>query len=156
MNYNRSKEIMLWRCDTLVFADWSRLPDLTLSKIMLMVGYESLQDLHNCRQVCKRWNGIIMKCIWGNPCKKALIEDERERRWKDPQYSKRIKTLELASRIEAVAGKYMVLSRKNGDRFYVSVYHDFQEVFSMRFNCCILRYLLTESMLALISVDHDH
>ena len=143
---------------TLVFADWSRsrLPDLTLSKIMLMVGYESIRDLHNCRQVCKRWNGIIVKCIWGNPFKKALIENERESRWKDPPpYTKRIKTLELGSRIEAVAGKYMVLSRKNEDDFYVFVYHDFQEVFKMRFNCCIPRYLLTESILALISVDHD-
>ena len=53
--------------------DWSRLPDIALDDVMLMVGLESLESLHRCRQVCRMWNEKIMTNIWGNKKKKRII-----------------------------------------------------------------------------------
>ena len=37
------------------------LPALIFSDIMMMVGLESLNGLHRCRQVCKTWNELILR-----------------------------------------------------------------------------------------------
>ena len=39
------------------------LPALIFSDIMMMVGLESLNNLHRCRQVCKTWNELILQVI---------------------------------------------------------------------------------------------
>ena len=54
--------------------DWRLLPDLALADIMLMVGLDSLESLHRCRQVCRTWNEKIMTNIWGNQAKKNKIK----------------------------------------------------------------------------------
>ena len=38
---------------------WQNLPHLMISDIMTMLGLESLDDLHKCRQVCRSWNMMI-------------------------------------------------------------------------------------------------
>ena len=39
---------------------WNTLPDVIFSDIMMMVGLESLDTLHSCRQVCQSWNEMIV------------------------------------------------------------------------------------------------
>ena len=41
--------------------DWCNLPDVILGDIMMMVGLESLDTLHTCRQVRRSWNGMIVR-----------------------------------------------------------------------------------------------
>ena len=52
-------------------------------KIMLIIGHGSLEDLDNCRLVCKTWNEMIMNKIWENPTKKwgTVIQRRIERSW---------------------------------------------------------------------------
>ena len=50
------------------------LPDLPFTEIMLMVGLESIESLHRCRQVCQTWNEKILRLIWENSQKKKLIK----------------------------------------------------------------------------------
>ena len=38
-----------------------------VQKIMMMVGLDSLESLHRCRQVCTAWNSMIMQNIWESP-----------------------------------------------------------------------------------------
>ena len=40
--------------------DWQNLPDVIFGDIMMMVGLESLDTLHTCRQVCRSWNENIV------------------------------------------------------------------------------------------------
>ena len=61
--------------------DWSLLPDLALADVMLMVGLESLESLHRCRQVCRTWNEKIMTNIWGNRKNKNKIKAKIEKSW---------------------------------------------------------------------------
>ena len=65
----------------LIDRDWSLLPDLALADIMLMVGLESLESLHRCRQVCRTWNEKIMNNIWGNSKNKKKIKANIEKSW---------------------------------------------------------------------------
>ena len=55
----RKGEIMSWRT----------LSDLFFRDIVVMVGRESLEDLHKCRQVCQDWKVMISQM---NKCKKNL------------------------------------------------------------------------------------
>ena len=57
---------------TSLVSDGLILPEEILSEILLMVGLESLESLHRCRQVCQTWNELIMKDIWENPRKKNI------------------------------------------------------------------------------------
>ena len=57
------------------------LPDLIFSDIMMMVGLESLESLHRCRQVCKLWNEKIIRDIWENQSKKRIMKERIERSW---------------------------------------------------------------------------
>ena len=51
--------------------DWFKLPSLVFCEIMQKVGDESLEDLANCRLVCKTWNDQIKSNkIW----KKKLVK----------------------------------------------------------------------------------
>ena len=43
--------------------DWNNLPDVIFGDIMMMVGLESLEILHTCRQVCRSWNEMIVSII---------------------------------------------------------------------------------------------
>ena len=56
-------------------------PEEILSEIWLMVGLESLESLHRCRQVCQTWNELIMKNIWENTRNKNMIVTRIERNW---------------------------------------------------------------------------
>ena len=59
--------------------DWLTLPDLIFSDIMMMVGLESLESLHRCRQVCSQWNEMILKRdIW------KIMKERIEKNW-DPK-----------------------------------------------------------------------
>ena len=53
--------------------------DLIFGKIMMMVGLHSLENLHNCRQVCTAWNIMIMQNIWDNPSNRNIIKMRIER-----------------------------------------------------------------------------
>ena len=57
------------------------LPDMIFSDIMMMVGLESLETLHRCRQVCKLWNEKILRDIWENRSKKRIMKKKIERSW---------------------------------------------------------------------------
>ena len=61
--------------------DWLMLPDLMFCDIMMMVGLESLESLHRCRQVCRAWNEKILQDIWENPNKKKIMKERIERSW---------------------------------------------------------------------------
>ena len=61
--------------------DWLVLPEEILSEIWLMVGLESLESLHRCRQVCQTWNELIMKNIWENTRTKNIIATRIQRNW---------------------------------------------------------------------------
>ena len=62
--------------------DWSMLGhDLIFKKIMMMVGLDSLESLHSCRQVCPAWDEMIMKNIWENKSKRNIIKIRIERIW---------------------------------------------------------------------------
>ena len=54
-------------------------------EIMLMIAHGSLEDLDNCRLVCRTWNEMIMYKIWENPTKKwgTIIQRRIQRSWED-------------------------------------------------------------------------
>ena len=60
---------------------WVTLPAMIFSDIMMIVGVESLESLHRCRQVCKLWNEKILRDIWENPSKKKIMKERIERSW---------------------------------------------------------------------------
>ena len=60
---------------------WVTLPDLIFSDIMMMVGLESLESLHRCRQVCSQWNEKILRDIWENQSKKKIMKERIEKNW---------------------------------------------------------------------------
>ena len=57
-------------------------------EIMLMIAHGSLEDLDNCRLVCRTWNEMIMNKIWENPTKKwgPIIQRRIERSWNIQNY----------------------------------------------------------------------
>ena len=57
------------------------IPPEILSKIFLMVGLESLQSLHSCRQVCREWNNQIRINIWGNPDYRKRMATRIQSNW---------------------------------------------------------------------------
>jgi len=61
--------------------NWLRLPELLFSDIMMMVGLESLNRLHGCRQVCSTWNEMILRVIWESPSKRRIMKERIERSW---------------------------------------------------------------------------
>ena len=62
--------------------DWRMLGhDLIFQKIMMMVGLDSLESLHRCRQVCTVWNTMIMQNIWKRQSKRNIIKMRIERNW---------------------------------------------------------------------------
>ena len=63
---------------------WLTLPELIFSDIMMMVGLESIESLHRCRQVCKTWNEMILRQIWESQSKKKIIKEWIEKNW-DPE-----------------------------------------------------------------------
>ena len=58
---------------------WSTLPDLIFSEIMLMVGLESLDGLHRCRQVCSKWNEKILRDIWESQSRRKIMKKRIEK-----------------------------------------------------------------------------
>ena len=64
-----------------IIMDWLSLPELIFSDIMMMVGLESLESLHRCRQVCKTWNEMILRDIWESQTKKKIIKKRIEKNW---------------------------------------------------------------------------
>ena len=60
---------------------WLTLPDLIFSDIMMMVGLDSLDNLHRCRQVCSQWNEMILDDIWENESKKKIMKERIEWSW---------------------------------------------------------------------------
>ena len=63
------------------WVSWVTLPDLIFTDIMMMVGLESLESLHRCRQVCSKWNEKILRDIWESPSKKKIMKKRIERTW---------------------------------------------------------------------------
>ena len=60
---------------------WGTLPELIFSDIMMMVGLQSLESLHRCRQVCKTWNEMIARVIWDSGNKKMILRERIQRNW---------------------------------------------------------------------------
>ena len=60
---------------------FNKLPTLIFSDIMMMVGLESLNGLHRCRQVCKTWNELTIQVIWENKSRKQIMREGIERNW---------------------------------------------------------------------------
>ena len=60
---------------------WLTLPDLIFIDIMMIVALESLESLHRCRQVCSKWNEIILRDIWGSQSKKKIMKERIEKNW---------------------------------------------------------------------------
>ena len=58
---------------------WLTLPDMIFSEIMMMVGLESLESLHRCRQVCSKWNEKILTDIWESQSKKKIMKERIEK-----------------------------------------------------------------------------
>ena len=54
---------------------------LIFEKIMMMVGLDSLESLHKCRQVCTTWNAMIMQNIWESPAKRKIMKMRIEKNW---------------------------------------------------------------------------
>ena len=63
---------------------WTSLPDLIFCDIMMRVGLESLEGLHRCRQVCRKWNEKILQDICKRENKRKIIKERVERNW-DPR-----------------------------------------------------------------------
>ena len=61
---------------------WVTIPELILSNIMMIIGLESLESLHRCRQVCKTWNEKILRNIWESPSKKKIMKERIDRSWR--------------------------------------------------------------------------
>ena len=75
-------QIFQTKMSSQVNPDWSMLGhDLIFKKIMMMVGLDSLESLHSCRQVCPAWDEMIMKNIWENKSKRNIIKIRIERIW---------------------------------------------------------------------------
>ena len=75
--------------DTQDTQDWLMLRHpVIFEEIMLMIANGSLEDLDNCRLVCRTWNTMIMNMIWENPTKKwgTIIQRRIERSWDDQNY----------------------------------------------------------------------
>ena len=60
---------------------WVTLPDEIFSDIMIMIGLESLESLHRCRQVCSKWNEKILRDIWESQSKKKIMKERVEKNW---------------------------------------------------------------------------
>ena len=60
---------------------WATLTDLIFSDIMLMVGLESIESLHRCRQVCRTWNEKILTYIWKSEKKKKKMKRSFVIKW---------------------------------------------------------------------------
>ena len=60
---------------------WLTLPDLIFNDIMMMVGLKSLESVHRCKQVCKKWNEMILRNIWESQSKKRIMKRRIERSW---------------------------------------------------------------------------
>ena len=60
---------------------WITLPEPLFSDIMMMVGLESLESLHRCRQVCRTWNEMILRQIWESQSKKMIMKAKIEKNW---------------------------------------------------------------------------
>ena len=60
---------------------WLKLPEMIFSDIMMMVGLQSLESLHRCRQVCTTWNEKILRDIWESRSKKKIMKERIERSW---------------------------------------------------------------------------
>ena len=60
---------------------WLELPEMIFSDMMMMVGLESLESIHRCRQVCSKWNENILRHIWGSQSKKKIMKEGIERSW---------------------------------------------------------------------------
>ena len=48
---------------------------------MMLVGLESLESLHRCRQVCKTWNEMILRDIWESESNKRIMKERIEKNW---------------------------------------------------------------------------
>ena len=67
-NFMNMPDLLLTACKTVAtmistlssIQDWQNLPDVLFGDIMMMVGLESLDTLHTCRQVCQSWNEMIV------------------------------------------------------------------------------------------------
>ena len=63
--------------------DWLLRHPGIFEEIMLNVAHGSLEDLDNCRLVCRTWNEMIMNKIWESPTKKwgTIIQRRIESSW---------------------------------------------------------------------------
>ena len=74
-----SAYVKYFRFQQNMIVDWTTLPELVFSDIMMMIGLRSLEGLHRCRQVCKMWNEMILRNIWESQSNKNIMKERIER-----------------------------------------------------------------------------
>ena len=66
-------------------ARWKNLPDVIFSDIMMMIGLNSFEDLHRCRQVSQSWNVMISEMTKYKKdqikSKAESLADQIEKKW---------------------------------------------------------------------------
>ena len=104
-------------------SDWSNLPALLFCDVMMRVGLESLDDLHQCRQVCSSWNKAILDNIWRSPRQRRKLEAKLEQCWEEgePKYSKTVKTFDNTVEVRAASGQTVALW--DSDNALMRVFH---------------------------------
>ena len=60
---------------------WLTLSNDLFTIIMMEVGLNSLDDLHQCRQVCRKWNEQILGFVWDSKSGKRIMKERIERSW---------------------------------------------------------------------------
>ena len=60
---------------SIIMASWKNLPDVVFCDIIMMIGLNSLEDLHRCRQVSQSWNVMVSQMT---KYKKVTIRNKAE------------------------------------------------------------------------------
>ena len=133
-------------------SQWQNLPDVLFSDIMMIVGLESLDDLHRCRQVCRNWNEKIKQNIWDNRQKRFKLDEKLKKCWKEgtPKYSKSSKSYKSSVKIEAAVGDYLALWDTHSSS--LKIYHKFTNRWKLP---CSSNHIcrMTDRILALVFLE---
>ena len=95
-------------------ANWLNIPDLPLVEIFTMLDFASL---HKCRQICKKWNQLILRNVWGRKNKRRIMEQKFSRYWDTGirQVTSSSRSLGFNPRYIAVSGDTIVLTDNLGE-----------------------------------------
>ena len=97
-------------------ADLPTLPDLPLVEIFTMLDFASL---HKCRQVCKHWNQMILRDVWGRKTNRGIMEQKYRRYWDTGtrQLNSSSRSLGFKPQYIAVSGDTIVVTENLGEKY---------------------------------------